>query len=83
MIIMSNDLTWKEAVRKAIKKVVERHDDPQFTRRLLIDEEMDYIEKMTETEGKTPEQTLSRVLQELRDEGMIEFLDDDGRYRLK
>ena len=79
---MGNDLTWKEAVKEAIKKVVERHNDPLFTRQLLIDEEMDFIEKMTGTEGETPEQTLSRILQELRDEGMIKFVDDEGKYRL-
>lgn len=33
-------------------------------------------------EAKTPGQTLSRVLQELRDRGELEFLDLDGTYRI-
>ncbi len=33
------------------------------------------------SQGKTPEQTISRLLQELRKEGTIEFVDDDGTYK--
>lgn len=83
---MDDDLTWREVVKEAIKKVVERHNDPEFTRQLLIDEEIDYIEKMTGTEGETPEQTLSRNLQELwkdenflkhKERGVYELIDTD------
>ena len=36
----------------------------------------------TGTTGETPMQTVSRELQQLRDAGVIEFLDDHGTYRL-
>lgn len=79
---MSNDLSWREAVKEAIKKVVERHNDPEFSRQLLIDEEMDFIEKMTGTEGETPEQTLSRNLQELWKEEDFIIHKQRGVYEL-
>ncbi|MFW6172581.1 MAG: HNH endonuclease [Elusimicrobiota bacterium] len=79
---MSNNLQWREAVKNAIVKVVKRHNDPEFSRQTLIDEEIDYIKKATGSEGKTPEQTLSRNLQELwKDENFISHL-DTGVYKL-
>ena len=41
---------------------------------------MDRIIADTRSNGATPEQTLSRVLQELRDAKEIEFIDDHGTY---
>jgi len=79
-------LSWRKAVKNAIKNLVDRHGDPIFTRQSLIDEEMDYIKRSTRSEGKTPTQTLSRVLQELWKEedfithkrrGVYEFKGDD------
>ena len=32
--------------------------------------------------AKAPEQTVRRILQQLRDQGILEFLDDRGAYRL-
>ena len=32
--------------------------------------------------GETPDQTISRVLQELRNDDVIAFLDDQGTYQL-
>jgi DNA-binding IclR family transcriptional regulator len=34
-------------------------------------------------EARTPEATMRRVLQELRDEGYIKFVDNDGIYTLE
>jgi len=39
-----------------------------FTRRQLIDSEIKQIVAETASAGETPDQTLSRVLQELRDQ---------------
>ena len=79
---MSKNLPWREAVKNAIIKVVQRHNDPEFSRQTLIDEEIDYIKNTTGTEGKTPEQTLSRNLQELwKDENFISHV-DTGVYKL-
>jgi hypothetical protein len=47
----------------------------------LIDEEIDRITDDTISIGETPTQTLSRVLQELPNEGIIYFL-GHGRYLL-
>jgi len=79
---MNLDVTWREAVKKAVKKVVERHNDPEFSRQVLIDEEMDYIKELTDSEGKTPEQTLSRNLQELWKEEDFISHEESGIYRL-
>jgi len=49
---------------------------------MLIDEELDPIIQETHSSGATPAQTMSRVLQELREMGYIEFVDDQGAYRL-
>ncbi len=73
-------MTWHESVRQALKRYVRRHRSPIIERQSLIREELDRIVEETGSQGKTPEQTLSRVLQELRDEGLLEFL-GDGRYR--
>lgn len=54
-----------------------------FTRQELIKEEIDNIKKDTKTFGATPTQTLSRILQDLRNEGIIHFSDDyRGTYVL-
>jgi len=47
----------------------------------MIEEELDRIVRETGSRGATPEMTLSRELQELRDRGDIEFL-GSGHYRL-
>jgi len=44
--------------------------------------ELDQIIKDTRTTGTTPEKTMDRTMQNLRDEGVIEFIDYDGTYRL-
>jgi hypothetical protein len=74
-------MDWQEAVRKAIERLCSSKKSDQFTRQDLIQEELERIVSDTGCEGgETPEQTLSRVLQELRDMGEIEFL-QKGNYR--
>jgi hypothetical protein len=58
-----------------------RSSDGSFTRDSLIRNELSKITAAVGSEGLTPEQTLSRVLQELRDEGFISF-EEPGVYRL-
>jgi DNA-binding transcriptional ArsR family regulator len=53
-----------------------------FTRQDLRDAELDRIISETGSEGETPHQTLSRELQQLRDAGVLEIVDDRGTYRL-
>ncbi len=72
-------VTWRESVRAALERYVARHGSVLVTRQHFIVEELSRIVAETRSQGQTPEQTLSRVLQELRDEGLLAFL-GDGRY---
>ncbi len=74
---------WQIAVLNAIHRLCQRHGSTTFTRQELISEELTTIIEETDSAGATPAQTLSRVLQELRDIGMIEFVDNRGTYRLR
>jgi len=71
---------WRDAVREAVRRVSDRNGSNFFTRQELITTELDQIFQETASEGCTPDQTLSRVLQDLRDLGEIEFL-GRGKYR--
>jgi len=72
--------TWSEAVDAAVRRFVARTGSPVFSRQALIDAELDAIVADTGSAGATPHQTLSRELQQLRDAGIIEFI-DAGTYR--
>jgi putative restriction endonuclease len=53
-----------------------------FTRQALIDLELERVVTETGSTGVTPQQTLSRELQHLRNVGVLEFL-GEGSYRLR
>lgn len=72
---------WREAVISALERYSLRHKTVQVERSNFIDEELARIVADTKSLGKTPEQTASRVLQELRDEGFL-FFTSAGRYVL-
>lgn len=74
---------WKDAVHAAIKRLVAARQNTDFTRHDIIEAELSVIIEEVGSKGETPEQTLSRVLQELRQAEVIEFLDNQGTYRLK
>lgn len=73
---------WSEVVEEAVRRHVDSTGDPVFTRQGLRDAQMNWIVGETGSEGETPHQTLSRELQQLRDAGVLEFVDDRGTYRL-
>jgi hypothetical protein len=73
---------WSEVVEEAVRRHVDCTGDRVFTRQELRDAELDRIVSETGSEGETPHQTLSRELQQLRDVGVLEFVDDRGTYRL-
>ena len=76
--------TWKMAVRRAIERLTENSGNRRFSRQSLIDSELDHIVADVQSTSVTPEQTLSRVLQELRDSDEILFLDSErGEYLVK
>lgn len=75
--------SWKEAVGNAIERLNARKGNAEFSRKELIEIELPKIVAEVGAKGETPTQTLSRVLQELRVAGRIEFIDNDGNYRSK
>lgn len=73
---------WSETVEAAVRRHCARTGRREFTRQELCDAELDMIVSETGSVGITPHQTLSRELQQLRDAGVLEFIDDHGSYRL-
>lgn len=73
---------WSEVVEEAVRRHVDSTGDRVFTRQELFDAELSRIIGETGSEGATPHKTLDRELQQLRDAGMLEFVDDRGTYRL-
>jgi len=73
---------WSEVVEEAVRRQAGKSSDGSFSRQELIDTELDRIVSETRSEGATPHMTLSRELQQLRDAGVIVFVDDHGTYRL-
>jgi hypothetical protein len=69
-------------VGEAVRQHVAASGSAEFIRQELVDAKLDWIVSETESEGRPPHQTLSRELQQLRDEGVLEFVDDHGAYRL-
>jgi putative restriction endonuclease len=73
---------WSEVVEESVRRHVARTGNDEFTRQDLCDAELDRIVSETGSQGLTPQQTLSRELQQLRSQGVIAFIDDRGSYRL-
>lgn len=74
-------LDWPTSVLSAIKRECDRNGSARFSRQPLIDHELDQIVSETNSAGATPAQTLSRILQTLRDRGQIQFV-GGGDYLL-
>lgn len=71
--------TWREAVWAAVQRQVSASGI--VTRQGLIDHELDTIRAEVGSTGLTPDQTLTRILNELRIDGVI-LADGRGRYRI-
>lgn len=71
---------WSKAVELAVARLVARKGSPDFTRQELIEQELGRIVRETGSQGATPEMTLSRELQQLRDRGVVTFT-TPGHYR--
>lgn len=74
-------MSWRDSVLAALQRFAARHRSRNVDRQLFLREELSQISADAQTQGKTPHQTVSRVLQELRDEGLIEFV-GSGSYLL-
>jgi len=75
-------MTWREAVEAAVRRHAGKSSDGTFNRQDFLADEQARILSDCGGGGETPHQTISRVLQELRDNGVIRFLDDEGTYQL-
>lgn len=67
-------ITWRDAVINGIKQLTESKNSKIFTRQEMIDQQLPFIIQEADSTGETPAQTLSRVLQELRDDNLLEFM---------
>lgn len=72
---------WSKAVEIAVARLAARSGSAEFNLQQLVGEELDRIVRATGSRGATPDATLRRELQQLRDRGGIEFL-GQGQYRL-
>jgi hypothetical protein len=72
---------WRDAVLTALRSFSTRHRTRAVERQPFLAEELAGIVNVTESTGLTPDQTLSRHLQELRDDGLVQFL-GNGSYLL-
>ena len=70
---MKQTITWKAAVVSALQRYSRRHRSLQIERGELLAEELPAMIAETTSAGRTPAQTVSRELQELRDEGKLFF----------
>ena len=77
---MSNK--WLEAVQNALQRYSFNNQTIIIQRSLFLKQELPTIIALTKTTGATPEQTVSRVLQELRDKGFLFFSNMAGTYTL-
>jgi len=72
--------TWREAVVDGIRRLTKNKNSYLFSRQEIINNQLDLIITEVQSIGETPSQTLSRVLQELRDDNLVEFVDNAGNY---
>ena len=65
-------MTWHESVAAAIQRVTQRKKTRIFSRQDLIETELRQIQSETVPGTGTPEQTLNRILQEMRTKGDLD-----------
>lgn len=75
-------MKWQDAVKKALLRIYKKTNNRRVTYYQIVTLELDNIVRDTGTKGKTPEKTLSRELQSLRDKGFLTFEDNQGTYLL-
>jgi very-short-patch-repair endonuclease len=71
-------VTWELSTVKAIVKL---YGATEFNRQMIITDALGRIVEQTNSVGKTPDATLSRVMQSVRDCGVLKFV-SKGRYKL-
>jgi putative restriction endonuclease len=73
---------WDGVVEAGVRRLVNATGSRTFTRQQLIEHELDRIVAEACAVGETPEQTVSRELQQLARAGVITFIDNQGTYQL-
>jgi predicted restriction endonuclease len=74
-------LTWQQAVKAGLERYATKNLTVQIKRDQFLKQELSRIIADTASVGQTPSQTVSRVLQELRDDGFL-FFSNNGLYTL-
>ncbi len=74
-------MKWRDVVLNALHRYGQRHGTRAIDRPTFLSEELQPMTVEAGSFGKTPGQTVSRILQELRDERLVEFL-SNGKYLL-
>ena len=72
---------WRDAVRRELDRFRRDTDSAFVSRQELLDQAVAHFERQF-PDARTPGQTMSRVLQELRDRDEVTFV-DDGLYEIK
>jgi hypothetical protein len=75
------EMKWRDVVLGALHRFSMRHGTRSVDRQSFLLEELNAMIIEADSLGNTPDQTVSRVLQELRDEQLIEFF-GNGKYLL-
>ncbi len=70
---MTERITWPNSVTNIIVEVCLREKKTRLTMKELRQNYLDKIVEETQSGGKTPHQTLARILQNIRDMGIITF----------
>jgi putative restriction endonuclease len=73
---------WSEVVEEAVRRHVAKAGSSGFTRADFLAAELDRLISETGSLGATPHKTVDRELQQLRDVGVLEFVDNRGTYKL-
>lgn len=81
-MITSQKKPWIEAVMDALRRIYEEKNNRRITYQQILIKELDKIIRETQTKGKTPDRTLSKILQIIRDRGYLIFEDNQGTYIL-
>jgi hypothetical protein len=76
---LKQQIPWKAAVVASLQRFSRRPGSVQIERGAFLAEELPAMISATRSAGRTPAQTVSRVLQELRDEGWL-FFSESGVY---
>jgi hypothetical protein len=75
-------MKWRDSILDALQRLSRGSADTVITRQEIIEKELPTIIQETQTLSQKPQQWLSHFLQQFRDDGILEFVDNRGRYRL-